>query len=115
MKNLNIYFVVTTDNNINVYDDETHELRSTADLKFDINDGDFWTGLTINGDKYDINIFNGDCEFPPYSLHLYRLRKDDEGNYIAEWDDYITFGLEFETGYEFDEKFNTSEVSFIKL
>jgi len=98
------YFIIEKEtNNIICKSLETNETIATAENTYEKDDSDFWTSIEIDGEVFDINIYYEDDEIfcletnnIPDSLYLYRLRKDDEGLYTNECDDFEAFGLTFE-------------------
>ena len=107
------YFVIAIDGTVKWYDSDTNVLLATGDKKFDSLDGDFWTRFVdTNGDTFDLNIWNGIGEIPPYECELYKCAIDSQGYLCGDMNDSVKCELLFETGFVFDEMFDTTDVSW---
>lgn len=115
------YFIIEKEtNNIICKSLETNETIATAENPYESEICDYWTSIEIDDEVFDINIYyedeydSGEGHYDEFdrwewiiepelvqkgvadSLQLYKLKKDDEGLYTNDCDDFVTYGLTFE-------------------
>lgn len=90
-------FTIMIDGTINCYDAETGDLLGSSADKYEPTNSDFWAMFDdMNGETFDLNIFNGDSNFAPIVGYVYPCLLDDDGFLTGEYGDFYSCSIEFE-------------------
>lgn len=93
----NYYFLITIDGTVQCYDQDTNTMLGIGDFKYESSNSDFWTRFcNIDGQTFDLNIFNGDSNFAPLIGYVFPCKIDDDGILTGECGDNFGCVLEFE-------------------